>query len=132
MRMYDIVERERNQKLNKTRSDLFYTFIVVIFGLILSVIIILVLNVETENYSGWIVDKVHRERYVTTNTTTICNKVGTINICRPQTNTTTHPDKWFFLLRQCDSHNNCSYNTQYVDQNTYNQYQWGEYYPRGQ
>jgi len=46
--------------------------------------------------------------------------------------TTTYLERWYFLLRNCDEHNDCEYQKVYITREEYDAYGIGMFYPEAQ
>lgn len=75
--------------------------------------------------SGYVVDRQHRERYVTYSIRTSC--IG--GKCSTSNERDVHPEKWYLVLRNCDKHNNCAYDVLDVTREQYEFYEYGMFFP---
>lgn len=92
--------------------------------LILLAFIVSTLACKQPSVDGIITDKVYREKYETRELE--CHLIGKVNSCRYRT--VYHSEKWIFLLKMCDKHNNCDYNEWEVPEDIYNCYEIGIYF----
>jgi len=82
----------------------------------------------TPTPSWIIIDRQQRNSYTMVATRSACD--ADHKSCVSITETTTHLEQGYFLLRNCDEHNECAYQKVYVTREEYDAYGNGMFYPK--